>query len=109
MEKKINYGELYGVLPGETDFSGAIARSLKDGKKNLSGEFLKMVSDKYEDEGEYWVEEFPYEFPYCQTIVWYHPESGENYGVVTQSTSYLGWSTMAKQGGWYFMIIEKKV
>lgn len=48
MEKKINYGELYGVLPGETDFSGAIARSLKDGKKNLSGEFLKMVSDKYE-------------------------------------------------------------
>ena len=48
MEKKINYGELYGVLPGETDFSGAIARSLKDGKQNLSGEFLKMVSDKYE-------------------------------------------------------------
>lgn len=61
------------------------------------------------DEGEYWVEEFPYEFPYCQTIVWYHPDSGENYGVVTQSTSYLGWGTMAKQGGWYFMIIEKKV
>ena len=48
MEKKINYGELYGVLPGENDFSGAIARSLEDGKKNLSGEFLKMISEIYE-------------------------------------------------------------
>ena len=44
----INYGELYGVLPGETDFSGAIARSLEEGKKHLSGEFLKMVLEKYE-------------------------------------------------------------
>ena len=44
----LNYAELYGVLPGENDFSGAIARSLEDGKKNLSGEFLKMVSEKYE-------------------------------------------------------------
>lgn len=45
----INYGELYGVSPGETDFSGAIARSLEGGKKNLSGEFLKMVSEIYEE------------------------------------------------------------
>ena len=45
----INYGELYGVLPGENDFNGAIARSLEGGKKNLSGEFLKMVSEMYEE------------------------------------------------------------
>lgn len=48
-EMNINYGELYGVLPGETDFSGAIARSLEGGKKNLSGEFLKMTSDIHEE------------------------------------------------------------
>jgi len=45
----INYGELYGVLPGENDFSGAIARSLEGGKNNLSGEFLKMVSEIHEE------------------------------------------------------------
>ena len=30
----INFAELYGVLPGETDFSGAIERSLKDIESN---------------------------------------------------------------------------
>ena len=45
----INYAELYGVLPGENGFSGAIARSLKDGKKNLSGEFLKALSEIHEE------------------------------------------------------------
>jgi hypothetical protein len=36
-------------MPGENDFNGAIVRSLEGGKKNLSGEFLKMVSKIHEE------------------------------------------------------------
>lgn len=57
----------------------------------------------------YWVEDYPYEFPYCQTIVWNKPDTGENYSIQTQSTAYLGWGTMAKSEDWYFMIIEKQI
>ena len=39
---KINYAELYGVADNESDFSGAIKRSLKNDIKHLD-EFLKMI------------------------------------------------------------------
>ena len=53
------------------------------------------------DEGEYWVEEFPEEFPNCRTIV----TDGNN--IFLNSTCYMGWGTMAKSGNHYFMIIKK--
>lgn len=40
----IDYAELYGVKPGECDFSGAIERSLKEGAKHLSEEFFKIYN-----------------------------------------------------------------
>lgn len=51
----------------------------------------------------YWVEEYKEEFPKCHTII-YHPKYCEN--LATQGTAYLGWGTMAKQGDWFFMIVE---
>ena len=42
--KNINYASLYGVLPGESDFSGAIKRSLKTGVKHLD-EYIKMIKN----------------------------------------------------------------
>ncbi len=54
------------------------------------------------DEGEYWVEDYPEEFPGCKTIL----TDGEY--LYTRGTSFLGWGTMAKYGGWWFMIIEIK-
>ena len=41
----INFAELYDVRHGETDFTGAIDRSLKQGIKHLSGEFLVKSSE----------------------------------------------------------------
>lgn len=40
--KDIDYADLYSVRPGETDFSGAIERSLKNGIKHLD-EYVKMI------------------------------------------------------------------
>ena len=40
--KDIDYAALYGVHPGESDFSGAIERSLKNGIKHLD-EYIKMI------------------------------------------------------------------
>ncbi len=40
---EINYAELYGVLPGEKDFNGAINRSLSNGIKHLDGSFLNSL------------------------------------------------------------------
>ena len=55
---------------------------------------------------EYWTEEYPDEFPGCQTIICCtRPEICEN--ILTQNTAFLGWGTMAKCGEWKFMIIEK--
>ena len=51
---------------------------------------------------EYWVESYESEFPGCITIV-YHPD----YGFYKLENCYLGWGTMAKQGDWKFIIIEK--
>ena len=38
----INYAELYGVKPEESDFSKAIKRSIKEGPKHLD-KFIKMI------------------------------------------------------------------
>ena len=40
--EKIDYGSLYGVRPGERDFSGAIQRSLNNGIKHININFIKM-------------------------------------------------------------------
>ena len=53
---------------------------------------------------EYWVEEFPEEFPNCCTIVC-EEDSERIYDI---RTAFLGWGTMAKYG-WWFMIIDKKL
>ena len=55
---------------------------------------------------EYWAEEYPEEFPNCQTIICCIRSDIDN-TIRTQSTSYIGWGTMAKYGEWKFMIIEK--
>ncbi len=39
----VNFAELYGVFSNESDFSGAIKRSLKNGKKDLSN-FVKLLN-----------------------------------------------------------------
>lgn len=43
--KDIDYAALYGVRPGESDFSGAIERSVKNGIKHLDecSEYIKMI------------------------------------------------------------------
>lgn len=40
----INYASLYGVKPGETDFCGAIQRSLNKGIKHLDKKIIKILS-----------------------------------------------------------------
>ena len=40
--ENIDYAALYGVKPGESDFSGAIKRSLKNGIKHLD-KYIKMI------------------------------------------------------------------
>lgn len=39
----VNFAELYGVFSNESDFSGAIERSLKNEKKDLSN-FVKLLN-----------------------------------------------------------------
>ena len=54
---------------------------------------------------EYWVEDFPDEFPNCITLVCCTcPDICSS--VLTQRHAYLGWGTMAKREEWKFMIIE---
>jgi hypothetical protein len=57
-------------------------------------------------DNEYWVEEYPDEFPNCNTIVTCLYQRFGNEIKTYQSCS-IGWGTMAKDGCWYFMIIEK--
>jgi hypothetical protein len=52
----------------------------------------------------YWAEEFPDEFPNCQTIV-YCTNPNITSAIYTQFDAYLGWGTMAKYDEWVFMII----
>lgn len=40
----INYAELYGVLTGEKDFTGAIERSLKKGLQHFGPEMKKLYN-----------------------------------------------------------------
>ena len=55
---------------------------------------------------EYWAEEYPTEFPNCQTIICCtRPEIDQI--IRTKETAYIGWGTMAKYNEWKFMIIEK--
>lgn len=42
--KNIDYAAFYGVHPGESDFSGAIERSVKNGIKHLD-EYVKMIKN----------------------------------------------------------------
>ena len=48
--KDIDYVDLYGVRPGETDFSRAIERSLNDGVKHFDEELLEAIRQYKEDE-----------------------------------------------------------
>lgn len=60
---------------------------------------------------EYWVEEFPEEFPDCITLVINNDtdlEGNPKTYSYLMDTCYLGWGTMAKYGGWKFMIIPIK-
>ena len=41
--KDIDYATLYGIHPGEFDFSSAIERSLKTGVKHLDKIFMESV------------------------------------------------------------------
>lgn len=42
VKQDINYAELYGVHPGEKDFTGAIERSLKKGVQHFGFEMYKL-------------------------------------------------------------------
>lgn len=55
---------------------------------------------------EYWVEEMPNEFPNCVTIVYSNQNIWDN-DIKTYKNCYRGWGTMAKQGTYKFMIVEK--
>lgn len=58
----------------------------------------------------YWVEEYPNEFPGCQTII---RDKNCTFGglphIMTQNKSYLGWGTMAKSDYFEFMIIDNSI
>ena len=41
----INYAELYGVKPNESDFSGAIKRSLKNGVVHVNKNFISAINN----------------------------------------------------------------
>ena len=55
---------------------------------------------------EYWVEELSNEFPNCYTIV-YSMNNRFFSNIKTYQSCPVGWGTMAKNGNFYFMIIEK--
>ncbi len=55
---------------------------------------------------EYWVEEFPEEFPNCSTIVYNQKNRFDN-DIKTYQSCSRGWGTMAKSEEYYFMIITK--
>ena len=47
--ENIDYGSLYGVRPGERDFSGAIKRSLNNGIKHINTNFIRMYEKFHND------------------------------------------------------------
>ena len=55
----------------------------------------------------YWVEDYPEEFPNCHTIFF-----NKDNGFFFRETAYLSWGTMAKYNyryndGWKFMIVSE--
>ena len=58
---------------------------------------------------EYWVDfgDYP-DFENCQTLVVDTKDTnGVKHRIMTYNMCTLGWSTMAKQESWYFIIVEK--
>lgn len=58
----------------------------------------------------YWAEDYPEEFPGCQTIV--RDKGCTFHGIphiMTQNKSCLSWSTMAKSDNFEFMIIDNSL
>ena len=45
VKQGINYAKLYGVYPGEKNFTGAIERSLKKGVQHFGPEMHKLIKD----------------------------------------------------------------
>ena len=60
-------------------------------------------------DNEYWVDyDYQDEFPNCQTLVVDTEDTnGVKHCIMTYNMCTLGWSTMAKQKSWWFMIVEK--
>ena len=71
-------------------------------KNNMERKFYHLNEWYPVTDDEYWVEEYPEEFPNCHTVI-YSESFG---GIYTQHDMNLGWSTMAKAGSFKFMIIE---
>lgn len=61
------------------------------------------------DEGDYWVEDFPNEFPKCNTIVRCRAPYNNYPEVETRENCKTGWGTMAKYGCFDFMIIDNTI
>ena len=58
----------------------------------------------------YWVEDYPEEFPGCQTII--RDKNCTFRGIpriMIQDKSYLSWSTMSKSDNFEFMIIDNSL
>lgn len=57
---------------------------------------------------EYWVDlDYQDEFPNCQTLVYDTAEQMTYNTIMRMQDCQLGWGTMAKNGTWKFIIIEK--
>ena len=61
------------------------------------------------NEGDYWVEKFPNEFPNCNTIVRCRAPYNNYPEVETRENCKTGWGTMAKYGCFDFMIIDNSI
>ncbi len=90
-----------------------IKKNQKEFKNHIYLVFNNMKRSDYKNyvwypltDDEYWVEDYPDEFPNCRTIICCtRPEIAE--GIFTYQSAFMGWGTMAKYGEWKFMIIEK--
>ena len=58
----------------------------------------------------YWAEEYPDEFPGCQTIIRDKNCTFDGLPhIMTRNKAYLGWGTMAKSDYFEFMIIDNSI
>ena len=46
--KSIDFADLYGIKPGEKDFSGAIERAIEEGPKHFGEDFLSAICQTME-------------------------------------------------------------